>query len=364
VSDKNRIIEIIERCRKESFCEGNSVTEMNVGIRYDEPMKRHTTFKVGGNADCFITPGGEGFIPFCLNLLKYSRAEEIPLFILGGGANIVVSDSGIRGIVLDMSEWKGEYNDALRENEETLVLKSGTSIDSAVDIAAEKSLCGLEFLAGMPGTIGGAVWMNARCYGREMADVLKWVEIIYREQGTMNNEQLAVRSEKGDEKSEAGTDYDYVVRKLEIENKKILNSQFSTLNYFDYKLSPFQKMDCLILSTAFNLKKGEKDKILFEMEKNRQDRRDKGHYLFPCAGSAFKNNRDFGKPTGQIIDEMGLKGFQIGGAQIAPFHGNIIINTGSAAAADIRALVDEVAAKVKAVAGLELEPEILFVGGE
>ena len=364
MSDIKKITEIIERCVMESFSAKSSVTGSDIDIRFNEPMSGHTTFKVGGTADCVVTPGGEGFVPFCLNLFKYSRIEEIPLFIIGGGANIVVSDKGIRGIVLDMSGWKGEYPAALCESEETLILKSGTGIDEAANIASSKNLCGLEFLAGMPGTIGGAVWMNARCYGKEIADNLKWAQIVVNEQITGNSEQLAVRSEKGEEKSETGTDYDYVVRKLEIENKKILNSQFSTFNYFDYKLSPFQKIDCLILSAAFNLKKGDKGKILSEMEKNRQDRRDKGHYLFPCAGSAFKNNRDFGKPTGQIIDELGLKGFQIGGAQIAPFHGNIIINTGNASASDIRALVDEVAARVKAAAGFDLEPEILFVGGE
>jgi UDP-N-acetylmuramate dehydrogenase len=98
------------------------------------------------------------------------------------------------------------------------------------------------------------------------------------------------------------------------------------------------------------------------MEKNKKERQEKGHYLFPCAGSAFKNNRDFGKPTGLIIDELGLKGFSIGGAQIAPFHGNFVINTGNATAKDIRLLVDEVAAKVKTATGFILEPEILFVG--
>ena len=343
MSDKNKIVEIIERCKKENCRAENIVGESDVEIRFNEPMSGRTTFKVGGIADCVVTPRGESFVPFCLNLLKYSKEEEVPLFILGGGANIVVSDKGIRGIVLDMSEWKGEYAKPLCENDETLIIKSGTSIDAAANIAAQKSLCGLEFLAGMPGTIGGAVWMNARCYGKEMADVLKQVEIVVNEQMTEDSEHRNV--------------CEYVVRKVEVENKKILNS-------FDYKISPFQKMDCLILSAAFNLRKGDKEKILSEMEKNRQDRRDKGHYLFPCAGSAFKNNRIFGKPTGQIIDELGLKGLQIGGARIAPFHGNIIINTGSATASDIRALVDDVTAKVKARAGFELETEILFVGGE
>jgi UDP-N-acetylmuramate dehydrogenase len=190
----------------------------------------------------------------------------------------------------------------------------------------------------MPGTIGGAIWMNARCYGSEIADVLSWVEIICREQGTGNKEQI-IESE-------------YIVKKIEIENG----------TGFGYKQSPFQKMDCLILSAALKLKKGSKDKILTEMEKNRHDRQDKGHYLFPCAGSAFKNNHDFGKPTGAIIDELGLKGFQKGGAQIAPFHANIVINTGNAAASDIRALMDEVAGKVKIATGFTLEPEIIFAG--
>jgi len=341
LSDKNKITEIIELSKKECFGTDNFAAGSEVDIRFNEPMSRHTTFKVGGAADCFITPRGVGFVPFCLSLLNRAKSTIIPIFILGGGANIVVSDKGIRGIVLDMNAWTGELDSALCENDETLVLKSGTSIDEAANIAAEKSLCGLEFLAGMPGTIGGAVWMNARCYGKEMADVLKRVEIAVNEQRAENREQRTENKE-------------YVVRKVGI----VKNGSFC------YKFSPFQKMDCLILSAAFNLKKGDKEKILSEMEKNRQDRRDKGHYFFPCAGSAFKNNRDFGKPTGQIIDELGLKGFQIGGAQIAPFHGNIIINTGNAAAADIRALVDEVAARVKAAAGFELEPEILFVGGE
>jgi UDP-N-acetylmuramate dehydrogenase len=121
-------------------------------------------------------------------------------------------------------------------------------------------------------------------------------------------------------------------------------------------------MECLIINAAFKLQINDKDKICFEMEKNRQDRRNKGHYNFPSAGSVFKNNLNFGKPTGQIIDELGLKGLQRGGAQIAPFHGNFIINTGEASATDIRLLVDDITARVKAATGFVLEPEIIFVG--
>jgi len=314
------IEKVIDQCLKSSPCE--------VEIRRNESMKDHTTFKIGGEADFFIIPKGEGFISFCASLLNITCKEKIPLFILGGGANIVVSDKGKRGIVLDMGSWKGEYKSALSKKEDELIFKSGTSIDEAADAACAYGLSGLEFLAGMPGTIGGAVWMNARCYSSEVADVLSHVEILYREKDEYSIKQIDVKNGAG----------------------------------FGYKKSPFQEMDCLIISAAFNFRKGNKEKILAEMNKNREDRQKKGHYLFPSAGSAFKNNHDFGRPTGQIIDELGLKGLQAGGAQIASFHGNIVINTGNATASDIRALMDEVAAKVKKETGFILEPEVLFVG--
>ena len=326
--------EIVEDCQLKNLCE--------ITVRYNEMMRDHTTFKVGGPADCFVSlrvtgnseQGEERFPAFCMDLLNRAKEAGVPVFILGAGANIVVSDKGIRGIVLDMNSWADKTVTPLCANENEIVFKSGTKIDEAANLACAAGLSGLEFLAGMPGTIGGALWMNARCYGSEIADVVTNVELIIR------NEELGIRNEE------------YRLKKIEIKDSM----------GFSYKKSPFQEMDCLILSAGFKLKKGDKEKMLAEMDKYREDRRKKGHYLFPCAGSAFKNNRDFGKPTGQIIDELGLKGFQIGGAQIAPFHGNIIINTANASAADIRALVEQVAAKVKTVTGFILEPEILFAG--
>ena len=318
-----KIKEIINKCFEETPCEA--------GVCYEEPMKDHTTFKVGGPADCLLRPEGEGFTSFCVNILNRCRAEKIPVFILGGGANIVVSDKGIRGIVLDMCAWNGESVWSLCKEENEMIFKSGTIIDEAVDTACAAGLSGLDFLAGMPGTVGGAVWMNARCYEREIADVLNWAEIISRDQVT-----------------ESG----YSIKRVDVKDGA----------GFAYKKSPFQKMDCIIISASFKLKKGGKEELLVKIAEYREDREKKGHYLFPCAGSAFKNNRNFGKPTGQIIDELGLKGRQIGGAQIAPFHGNIVINTGNASASDIRALMDETAVKVKEKTGFILEPEILFIG--
>ena len=306
-----KIREILEQCQ-EARCE--------IDIRYDEPMCDHTTFKVGGSADCLIRPYGENFSSFCTSLFKRVKEAQIPIFILGGGADIVVSDNGIRGIVLDTGAYRG-----VALSQEGLIVKSGTTMDEAAESVAGFGLSGLEFLAGMPGTIGGAVYMNARCFGVEISDVLAWTEIL-------NFAEPAV--------------------------KKITANKED----FGYKRSPFQEKDNLILRACFKLNPGDKDSINNKMNTNKKERQDKGHYLFPCAGSAFKNNRDFGKPSGLIIDELGLKGFSIGGAQIAPFHGNFIINTGNASAKDIRALIDEVSAKVKTATGFILEPEILFVG--
>jgi len=314
----NKINEVIEQCLNICPCQCE--------IRYNEPMKEHTTFKVGGPADIWLQPKCSNFKSFCTTLLNCAKKNKVSVFILGGGANIVVSDKGIRGIVLDINAFKGQVKE-----EKEFVVKSGTTMDEICEIAAASGFGGLEFLSGMPGTIGGAIWMNARCYGSEIADVLSWVEII-------ENNKLA--------------ESEFNIKRIEIINK----------NGFEYKKSPFQDINCLILNAAFKINKDDKEKIYIKMKKNKQDRKDKGHYLFPSAGSAFKNNRDFGKPAGQIIDESGLKGLQIGGAQVAPFHGNIINNKENAKALDIHAIMDEIVKKVKTDTGFDLEPEILFAG--
>jgi UDP-N-acetylmuramate dehydrogenase len=297
----------------------NSRTRFTGFLNYNEPMSRHTSFRVGGPADLFIRPEADIFPAYAALLLESARTEGIPLFILGGGANIVVSDAGIRGIVLDTGGWRG----AGAEGTELLV-RAGTPVDDAVEAAAAAGLGGLEFLAGMPGTIGGAVWMNARCYEKSLSDTLGKTEIL-DESGA----RLWVPARPED---------------------------------FGYKKSPFQGRDILILQARLALYGRPETEIQREMEEHRRDREAKGHYRYPSAGSAFKNNRDFGRPTGKIIDELGLRGLAFGGAQVAPWHGNIIINTGNARASEIRALVTDVAARVKAAAGFILEPEILFAG--
>jgi UDP-N-acetylmuramate dehydrogenase len=288
-------------------------------LAYDEPMSWHTSFRAGGPADLFIRPEGDTFPEYAALLREAAGAEGIPLFILGGGANILVSDRGIRGIVLDTGGWRGAAAEA-----PGLLVRSGTPVDKALEAAAAAGLGGLEFLAGMPGTLGGAVWMNARCYDRSVSDTLTETEIL----------------------DESGARRWVPARPAD----------------FAYKKSPFQGQRALILQARLALSPRPESEIRGEMEEHRRDREAKGHYRYPSAGSVFKNNRAFGKPTGKLIDELGLRGLAVGGARVAPWHGNIIINTGSASAAEIRALTEAVAARVKAAAGFTLEPEILFVG--
>ena len=295
-------------------------------LRYDEPMSGHTTFKVGGKADVWVRPAKDIFPAYAAKLLKATWGEGIPLFILGGGANIVVGDLGIRGIVLDTGAWQGFDNP--EKNEEGGVspvrVLSGSRVDGLTDQLAAEGLSGLEFLAGMPGSVGGAIWMNARCYGKSVSDALVEIAILDED---CREQLIPFRPED-----------------------------------FSYKKSPFQGRKALILSGRFAVNPGEPEDIRGEMAAYRRDRGDKGHYRFPSAGSAFKNNRDFGDPTGKIIDQLGLRGFSVGGAQVAPWHGNIIINTGGASSADIKLLVAEVARRVKEERGFDLETEILFVG--
>ncbi|MDR2369954.1 MAG: UDP-N-acetylmuramate dehydrogenase, partial [Treponema sp.] len=302
----------------------NSRIKFDGTARYGESMAGHTTFRTGGKADLWIQPGScfPEYVPF---LLGEAKNEGIPVFIMGGGSNIVVSDRGIRGITLDTGGWKGmaeapgfpagkeTENQVLPDGQIKAEFRSGTAADEASETAASLGLSGLEFLAGMPGTIGGAVWMNARCYDRETADVLAETLII--------DENLA---------------YVKVPRNA---------------NAFSYKKSPFQGRDLVIVSASFTLQPRPEAEIREEMASHRDDREKKGHYRHPSAGSAFKNNRSFGKPSGKIIDELGLRGLSVGGAAVAPYHGNIIINTGAAASGDIRKLASLVAARVKAETG-------------
>ena len=282
------------------------------------PMCNYSSFKTGGSADVLIIPRGYHDL---IKIIKFSGEYNIPMFILGGGANILVAEKGIRGIVIEMSE----FNEVNFVNN---ICTSGTGlpISSLAETAANNNWGGLDFIYGMPGTVGGAVWMNARCYDVSVSDILVNVEYIDKNMNIINLKRNEIKTS------------------------------------FAYKISPFQESDRIILSASFRLEKGFKPDIWEKMVQHKKDRERKGHYKFPSAGSIFKNNRNFGKPTGEIIDSLGLKGYSIGGAKIADFHGNIIINTGDAKSGEIKEIIDYTIKTVKENTGFILEPEVQFVG--
>jgi UDP-N-acetylmuramate dehydrogenase len=304
----------------------NSESPFEGDMKFDEPMSGHTSFKTGGKADLWARPTKQVFLSWTRALLKAARAEAIPVFILGGGANLLVSDKGIRGIVLDT----GAYDNSSLElfqmmNHGGLVkIYSGASVDSLTQKLADQGLSGLEFLAGMPGSVGGAVWMNARCYAKSVSDVLAETQILD-------------------------------------ENFEVVTVPFKEED-FSYKKSPFQNRSVLILSAVFCVSLRNTNDIQKEMSGYKRDREEKGHYRYPSAGSVFKNDPAFGAPTGKILADLGLRGLSRGGAQLSSWHGNFIINTGEASSEDIRFLIDAIMLRVKEERGFDLEPEIIFAG--
>jgi UDP-N-acetylmuramate dehydrogenase len=284
--------------------------------RAAEPMSGHTSFRIGGPADLYLRPHS---VAEAARIASLCAAESLPCFLLGGGTNILVADDGIRGVVLDVSGLDGCEVDGTRVS-----ALSGTPISRVSELARERGLAGLEFAYSLPGSVGGAVWMNARCYDAQMSDVLEYVEFL---------------DDRG------------VVRRESIDPAQ-----------WAYKVSPFQSGGRVILRAGMRLAPGDPGRITALMEDHRADRERKGHFLYPCAGSVFKNNRSFGAPTGKIIDSLGLKGRRIGGAQIAPFHGNIIVNTDQATAREVRDLILIIEQEVERKLGLRLEREVLLVG--
>lgn len=303
-----------------------STGDYNGTILYNEKMSKHTTFKIGGEVPLFFEPEDTDSLVFLLSLLK---KENIRFFILGGGSNIVFTDSVFDGVVvslLKINKITVIENTEIKDDDVLIQTDAGSSIASFVNFCAENGFSGAEEFAGLPGTVGGALFMNARCFEKSISDL--FVEAYYINLLDYTEQQ-----------------------------KTFKNSEWA------YKVSPFQKEPSLILSAVFLLKKNQKTSAeIKELNKKYiQSRKQKGHFSFPSAGSVFKNNRDFGFPSGKIIDDCSLRGKQIGNAQIAPFHANFIINLGGATQKDVKALVDFTVNVVKEKTGFCLEPEIIFV---
>lgn len=299
----------------------------------NEALAPKSTFKVGGTARLFITPQTPEQLESTISAV---RSAELPYFVTGGASNVVYPDGIYEGAIISTQGIKEIIYDPDEIPSDGSVLvtcQCGVPMAAFVDFCTRKNLTGAEQFAGLPGTVGGAVYMNARCFDRSISDIL------------YSTTHLQYKGDKAQQ----------------------IELPFDSKDW-DYKKSPFQstkdKNQLYITQTTFRLTPAgasSHDRITADCKKYIAERVNKGHFKYPSAGSVFKNNHAFGAPSGKLIDDCGLKGLTCGGAQIAPFHGNFIINTGSATAADIKSLVSQAQKAVYEKFGFNLEPEIIFI---
>lgn len=284
-------------------------------VLFEEPMSRHTTFRIGGPAEVFLMPESYGQIQ---KILKLCQKEKIPFFILGNGSNLLVSDSGYRGVIIQMDRNMGEIR--LEGNE--IRACAGALLSSIAAAAKKASLTGFEFAGGIPGTLGGAVMMNAGAYGGEMKDVLKEVTVMDAE-----GDIIVLPADK-----------------LEM----------------GYRTSIIKTAGYLVLEAVISLEKGREEEIQAKMKELADRRVEKQPLEFPSAGSTFK--RPEGYFAGKLIMDSGLGGYRIGGAQVSEKHCGFVINAGGATAKDVAELMDHIINTVKEKFGVTLEPEVRFLG--
>ncbi|MDO4343235.1 MAG: UDP-N-acetylmuramate dehydrogenase [Eubacteriales bacterium] len=281
----------------------------------EEPMKKHTTFRIGGNADYFVRPGSREEIA---GILQTCRSAQIPCYVIGNGSNLLVGDRGIRGVVVQLFK---NFNHIQAEGT-TLTVQAGAINSLVASKALEAELTGYEFAAGIPGTIGGAVVMNAGAYGGEMKDILSEVTVLDQEGNflTLKNSELEL----------------------------------------GYRTSIISRKGYVVIEAKLTLAKGKKEEILARMEELKEKRVSKQPLEYPSAGSTFK--RPEGYFAGKLIMDAGLRGFRVGGAQVSEKHCGFVINTGNATAADVEKLMSEVQRIVEETFGVKLEPEVKRIG--
>lgn len=281
-----------------------------------EPMRKHTTFRVGGEADFFVMPT-IAQIPEVVSLVKEC---ELALTVIGNGSNLLVGDRGIRGVVLEL----GNHANALSIDPQNAVVEAeaGVLLSVVANQAARACLTGLEFAAGIPGSLGGGVYMNAGAYGGELKDVIETVTVLTRD----------------------GQILERVKEQLDL----------------SYRHSRMMENDEIILKARLQLATGQQDEIYAKMEELKQKRIEKQPLEYPSAGSTFK--RPEGYFAGKLIEDAGLRGFRIGDAQVSEKHCGFVINRGNATAADVLELMKQVDEKVQQKFGVPLEPEVRILG--
>lgn len=283
-------------------------------MRLNEPMRRHTSFKIGGRADIFVMPETIGQLAF---VVSSCHENGIDLLVMGNGSNLLVSDGGIGGCVVSTKALRG-----IGFADGEIHAQAGLTMKELARFALSRELAGLEFADGIPGTVGGGVFMNAGAYGGEMAQVFLRAEVI----------------------NPAG---------------ELITMGLDEMD-FAYRQCAVQKNGMIIAGAAFALMPGNRTEILTKINDFNGRRKEKQPLEYPSAGSAFK--RPPGHFAGKLVQDAGLAGHKIGGAQISEKHCGFIINTGGATAADVMALLDYTKNTVMEKFGIELEPEIKIVG--
>lgn len=288
------------------------VPEENILLH--EKMAGHTTFRIGGSADCFLQLESEEQLQ---KVKRYLNLVGEPCFILGNGSNLLVSDQGYRGIILQI----GPKMSRIQVNGNTIVAQAGALLSQVAKAAYEHSLTGLEFAAGIPGTVGGGVVMNAGAYGGEMSQVVTMVRVIDK-------------------------------------NGEVMELDNSTME-FGYRYSAIKKYPFTVTEVTLRLTEGNKEDIYTRLKELALKRRAKQPLNYPSAGSTFK--RPEGYFAGKLIMDAGMRGFQIGGARVSDKHCGFIINTGEATAEDVKGVIKEVQTRVKELFHVDLEPEIILL---
>lgn len=290
----------------------NYVSEKNIHL--NEPMAGHTTFRIGGPADCLVQLENEEQLK---NVQKYLSLVEEPFFILGNGSNLLVSDYGYAGVVLQIGEGMSRIGvDGCR-----ITAQAGALLSQVAKAALEHGLTGLEFASGIPGTVGGGVVMNAGAYDGELSQVVKQVSVVSRQGESMvfDNETME----------------------------------------FGYRTSALKKNSFTVTEVTFELKEGDREQIRARMDEFAEKRRKKQPLEYPSAGSIFK--RPEGHFAGKLIMDAGLRGYQTGGARISDKHCGFIVNVGKATAHDVLDVIAEAQERVKERFGIDLETEIIYL---
>jgi len=289
-------------------------------VLFDEGMDRHTSIGVGGRADALAFPESAAELG---RLVAFLRAEGVPVFFVGNGTNLIVRDGGVRGAVVSTKGLRSVRVENRGEHRAALHAEAGASLAEVVTLAAREGLTGLEFCAGIPGSVGGGIRMNAGAWGSEMKDVLESVDWLNGGGNRVSRQRPAL--------------------------------------HFEYRSLALPEGAC-ILGGVFDLARGDRVAIEGRIREILKTRSGRHPLQYRSAGSIFKNPK--GTPAGRIIDEAGLKGLTLGGARVSEMHGNFIVNLGGATARDIIGLIERVREAVRDRRGIDLEPEVQIIGEE